>query len=361
MSDIERLRIVLRLNTKVRRLGYLAFLTRLLEQGSSGGPVVLKALERWAEENQSDLNSYIDSTGVIKSTIKATSAKRYLEFAAAIDLIGKIFGLWRLSKYGKVLALVSPKTRNNAFELGIEEICFFARRLLLSDADFMIPVFELVDEHQPCSLMDIQRNFQRRILERLLLIEQTTRFGQIKREVANRIQRIHRWTRPHIYAEHLVPPRLHWLLDLRLLDWTVYRRSNSFQLSHQGRVLLDAFPRNNESLRYIDREWCENSYFETFIEAYLPDHEPTSSDETARAHADRFLEESFSLFRTSGIPRITASQFLLYACIRLACQYRIPAGFRRLKDYLEEISGLEGSRYSFHWSVQDDDGYILRT
>lgn len=361
MSEIERLRIVLRLNTKVRRLGYLVCLTHFLERGSSGGPIVVKALERWAEENQSDLNSYIDSTGVIKSTIKATAAKRYLEFAAAIDLIGKISGLWRLSKYGKVLALVSPKARNNVFELGIEEISFFARRLLLSDADFLLAVLELVNEYSRCSLAEIQDNFQAKILNRLSMIERAARSSHLKQEATSKIQRIQRWTRPHTYPEHLVPPRLHWLLDLRLLDWKVYRRSNSFQLSHEGQVLLDAFPLNNEGLRYVDEDWCENGYFETFIEAYLPDYEVRKWDETAPGYANHLLEESFSLFRTSAIPRITASQFLIYACIRLACQYRIPAGFRRLKNHLEEISGLEGSRYSFHWSVQDDDGYILRS
>lgn len=360
MSGIDNLRTISRLNTKVRRLGYLVFLTGLLKQGSSGEALVVRELERWAEDHQSDLDTHIDSTGIIRSTIKSTSAKRYLGFAAAIDLVGKVLGLWRLSKYGKVLALVAPKTRSNAFELGIEEICFFARRLLLSDADFLLPVFELVDEHQPCSLADIQDNFQHRILDRLRLIERATRSGQMKLEVKSRIQRIQRWTKPDVYVEHLVPPRLHWLLDLRLFDWDVYRESNCFQLSHEGRVFLDAFPKHDERLRYIEQDWCDNSYFEAFIEAYMPDRERRGWNETTRAHADRLLEESFSLFPTSGIPRITASQFLLYTCIKLASQHRSACGFRTLKQYLEELSGAEGSQYRFRWSVRDDDGYIMR-
>ena len=361
MTEIGRLRIVSRLNTKVRRLGYLLSLTHLLEQGSSGELLVLRELERWAGENQPDLDSYIDSAGVITSTIKSTSAKRYLEFAAAIDLVGKISGLWRLSKYGKVLALLGSRVRSNAFGLRIEEICFFAQRLLLSDADFLIPVLELVNEQFPCSLAEIQDNFQAKILHRLFLIDRAARSSHLKLEVATKIQSIRTWTKPHTYVEHLVPPRLHWLLDLRLLDWTVYRKSNSFQLSHAGRVLLDAFPLNNEHLRYIHRDWCENGYFGTFIEAYLPEHEVKRWDETARPHTDRLLEQSLSLFRTGGIPRIAASQFLLYAAVKLACEYGIVAGFNGLKQYLAQVSDTEGSQYSFHWSIQDDDGYIIRT
>ena len=124
---------------------------------------------------------------------------------------------------------------------------------------------------------------------------------------------------------------------------------------------MNAFPLNNEGLRYIDRDWCENSYFRTFIEAYLPNYEARAWNETARAPADLFLEQSFSRFRTSGIPRIAASQFLLYASIKLACQYGIAAGFATLKQHLEEVSGTEDSQYRFRWSVRDEDGYIIRT
>jgi hypothetical protein len=58
-----------------------------LRCGHTSEIVLVRRLEQWAEAHQQDLETHIDSTGVIATTPpKSTSARRYLRFAKAIHL-----------------------------------------------------------------------------------------------------------------------------------------------------------------------------------------------------------------------------------------------------------------------------------
>lgn len=356
---VERLRIVASIHTKVRRLRYLTVLAELLAPGPAPDLLVLRGLERWADGEQEDLGRYIDSTGVINKSLKATSAKRYVAFAAAIDLVGKLAGRWRLSKYGRVLTVLTPKDPRNAFELSPAEVCFFGQRLLLSDADSLVPLMEFLDPRGAVSLGQVQRAFQDLLTRRLQHLEASAKSSEIKQEIAASLRRVRTWSNPTAYVEHLVPPRLQWLLDLGAVDWKEYTSSGRFMLSNGGRALLGALPRGSDGLGYVDGGWCENDYFGAFVSAYLPGGLTAGRHDEMTALAEGLLRESFRLFRTGAIARVAASQFLLYASIRLASEHGLAPGYDGLKAYLEEASGGQGP-YTYRWSVQDNDGYILQ-
>lgn len=148
-----------------------------------------------------------------------------------------------------------------------------------------------------------------------------------------------------------------------MLDWDVYRKSKQFCLNERGKIFLENVPPIAQ-LRYIDDSWMEDEFFFAFVKSFEADEIqlfkeiPQSDKESLVA---KFLFESFNLFRTMRIPRITASQFLLYTCIRLACDYHIVCRFNDLKRMLGNLSRSEAGGYRFRWSAANNDGYILKT
>jgi hypothetical protein len=277
-----------------------------------------------------------------------------------------VSGQWRLSKFGKVEASLQPTARVHPFELNCAERCFFLRQLLTYDADYLTPIWELIHESQYASLKEIEAGFQPKTSARMEEIQRADDAStDLKRNAQKWARRIASWKRTSLkaYVDHIVPPRIHWLLDLRLLDWETFRQTKQFELNPHGVTVLQSFPQST-SLRYIDRSWLEEAFFEVYLKSLKPKEMrlwkeiPQSEQESL---VDTFLSESFDLFRTTRIPRITASQFLLYTCIRLACDYHIACGFNDLKLMLQNRSRSETGGYRFRWSVVRNDGYILKT
>lgn len=172
MIENSSLKILSELNTKTRRLGgYLIFLVDFLKRGHAPEILIIQKLQQWAKVHQASLETHVDSTGVITATPQSTSARRYLHLASGIHLIAEVSGQWRLSKFGKVLAPFSQNTRIHPFELSRAEGCFFLRQLLLHDADYLLPIWEIIHETPRGSLKEIEAQFQTKILGRMKAIQ----------------------------------------------------------------------------------------------------------------------------------------------------------------------------------------------
>lgn len=351
-------------NTKVRRLGYFLQIVKEVGETSLAEETLLARLTSWAENNANFLNQYIDSTGVIRQSTKSTSARRYLSSALQIELVAKIGREYKLTKHGKVLSLFTSEGNLSPFLLTLKQKCFLLNKLLLFDLDYLIPLLQLLRKLGKCTLSSLQDEFREAVLSwsgiksNSIFSEESRKRNELLR-VENRIKS---WCKPKKYIEHIVPPRIHWFLDLQLIDWDFYKKTRKFALSKKGNIFLSHLPQTQNHL-YVDCDWLENDYFEDFILAFSPESAITRFSQLPHKKQHEimhnFLKRSFDVFGATDVLRIAASQFLYYTCVELAITNKIACGVNDLKQSLNKISS-SGKSYYFYWSAQQNDGHITK-
>lgn len=357
---IERMRVLGATNTQTRRLGYLVALCEAL--GSEYVPPLdlQNRVEAWADRNNEKLGNHVSDKGVMRRSARSLGFKRYLELAQNIELIVQVSGYFRLSKLGRVLILAKNLDVDGVDPFGLGERTSFILlyQLLLLDADYLLPILELTARYH--GQTELLENAQERLQHRFDLMQAYARSPIPRSDVVDRARAIARWTKPEKYLEHLLLPRLHWLLDLGLLDWGAFRSERQFEPSKWGRRLLLSIPRAGGE-PFVDRRWCQNALI--FVRADDLDSPTIAWSELPetrqRKLIQRYVREGFSLFRTMQYPRISAYQVVLFVILRLLFDERIVAGFGDVRRALDMFSRSGHPQWTFFWSDLDDDGYLL--
>lgn len=347
-------------NTQMRRLGYVVQICRLLSDNYLSISELQKELLDWAESNQEKLESHISNKGVIRRSNQALGSRRYIELTESFELITPVNGYFRLTKTGRVLnALLRdcPKDiASNPFELGQSETLFLLYQLVLLDRDYLLPIFELtLNFHEQSQL---QRETQGKLIEHFQLLWLRLK-SQIERfEAEERISALKNWTQAIRYSEHLTVPRLNWLLDLKMLDWTIYKTKGEFVPSETGRLFLDDIPTSDNN-RFVNRLWCQNDLFALWAKAQKSPvklwNEFSLSEQ--RMLIEESVEAGFKIFRTMQYPRISAYQLTLFIVIKFIVCRKILVGFEDIKFALSNFSNA--GKWAFHWTEIDDDGFLL--
>lgn len=348
-------KILSSVNIKTRRLAYIRQITEILKNGEKLQKRNLIAdLEKWSIENKNYLDSYIINTGFISSSSDHTPANRYIDLTEEMNLITKIGNELTISKFGTVLTKLNRN--DNPFFLSTEEICFFLKHFLTIDAETVIILFNSFNE----SSFQQQSEIQKKFLEEQKKYLSSIKISFESREYDKLIKRIERWKSPEKYSEHLVPPRVEWLLDLNLLD---NKRVSNKKLLYRPNSNFYSFI-SKVKQNFNNDMWYENDFYQTFYDIFI-DKKYIRLEKIPEVKKNKilidFLEKSFKLFTTELTPRpqITASQFLEYTCIKLMTEKNIIAGFDDLKKMLINLTKIY-NKYRFHWSNDINDGYIIK-
>jgi hypothetical protein len=133
-------------HTKTRELGYLVRIIREVSRRQLTFEELKSSLEKWSKDNFDHLKEHQKSQGLkrargaIKKNTK--SAERYITLTDEMQVIGKIEQGYELTKYGKVISML-PQSKNNPFELTIEERILLLKQILLTDTVYFIPFLKL--------------------------------------------------------------------------------------------------------------------------------------------------------------------------------------------------------------------------
>lgn len=322
---------------------------------------LINKLEEWAQVNNIYLKKYVNSSGEITRTIRHNAAIRYLKLAEDLDFVTKSGEMYGITKYGQVLVNI-PKITNNRFELDLFEICIFLRRILLKDLDGLTPVFGILNSGSGIQA-EIQAEYKAKLLDVLKSKEKKCKDLSEKIPYREHIDKIQRWTNEKKYLENLVPPRLNWLLDLKLIDWGKYKSTLTYELNNAGsRMAKELFLLNETD--DTNEEWFENGYYSAFYEAYKSDLPKMKSFKGYSANIRKkiirsYITEAFPIFKWEKIPRMTLSVFFEYTCTKLLIKEGIVCGFNDLKEELERIAAFEKS-IQFRWIPSKNDGFLVR-
>ncbi len=375
-------------NTRTRRLAYLTAILSILGRGSLSEQSLLAKIARWGEDHKKWLEDYWVKTGEVSSTSRnsrgisrdarrttvktgeASSTRRtaagarYLHLAASLGLTAPISGAYRATRAGLVLfALVEEKGTNpNPFFLTHTERLFYLYLLFDQDADLLLAVTDYLDKHSGASLAQTQRDFQEAFLHRLSQKIIVCRDDAVRQTLLERRHEVERWKKPERYAEHIVPPRLNWLLDLDFLEPGQFRQHRYF-LTLTGRKFLSALPQGNIELRDVSGDWLDSDFWMAAA-CTLPSMETLTrwdavDDKTRREVCTPLLKAAFRAFRHTTVPKVSLKQALLYLSVRLLLEQHVGANPASLTKWLAVPQTLDGRRYEVHFSPRENESYLV--
>jgi hypothetical protein len=354
-------------NTKTRRLAYLTTMISILGRRSLGERVFLARLVRWNREHKRHLNDYWVQTGEITSTRHNSAGARYLRLATDLRLIASVSAAYRTTRIGLVLHALIRKlgSDNNPFFLTNVEQLFYMYTLLGKDADILLTVIDGVTDHLGVSLAHLQRTFQERFLERVNQKFTLSQNKMLKQLLLQRRMEIKDWRRPERYAEHLVPPRLNWLLDLGLLEPEPFTRHRYFLTEKGKRFIESLFRPKGASFSDVNDRWLASEFWLTTVPELLEIKPLTDwkqlDEKRRRTLCAQLLQEAFEAFRHTVVPKISLTQALLYLSTALMLEYQIGVGPFHLREWLSTSKTLDSYRYQIRSSPRENVSYLIVT
>jgi len=353
-------------NTQTRRLAYLSAITRLIATMDISQEKLITKLLSWSQSTQDRLKDYWVSTGEITQTPKNSSIKRYVDLSLAIGLIAQVSSSFCLTRTGTVFyTLIRDIKQNiNPFFLSDTEKIFYLHLLLSKDSDLLLTIADLIIKNPDIYLSNIQEQFQDEIITRLntklsLASDEITRQELLDRR--NIIQ--HSWRSPKRYAEHIVPPRLNWLLDLDFLEPGSFKRHH-FCFTEQGGRFFSGLPTvGKPGLHDVSGNWLDADFWSlaanTVLQSRLLKYSKDIDDQMYCDIFIPYLEDAFKAFRYTVVPKISLTEALLYISLAVLIQEGVVISPTSLSKWLETPRVFAHRQFEIRYSPRENERYVI--
>ena len=368
--DSKKIKII-NTNTKARRLGYFKLLGRFFEKFTQT-PVnsFYKKYESFAASYRNDLKESINTKGIItlnrKGIATGSSAKPYIEIANNLGYINRLNRVATVSKGFKVYVelLNRNDSTENPFTLNLLDKLFFGESILKEDFLYISVLLEIIYIRQNFLFIDLKKIYQNYLLKRLKYFQQEYFYMQ-DRKIAEGIKRIEAriasWEEPEVYLEHVLMPRLNWLVDLDLIKLEKSsKREVAIAITQEGDVffecMCDWYDLKFDWILNPD-EFIASFLPQTFAKAYNVNEVCAPDYEQVKAFVLGKINECFNIFRTMAANRITLSQtisFVKYSAL-------IECGLCLSQTYVDSIIRNEfKDLFIYKFQGQFNDGYLQK-
>lgn len=354
-------------NTRTRRLAYLSALLRILHRESISERTILGRLTKWSQQHRGDLARYWVQAGEVTSLRSNSAGMRYLQLGVRMHCITPIAELYRTTRIGLVLfSLLTIYGQNeNPFLLTPAERLFYAHRILDVDSDLLLAVMDAIATQGPVALSQLQRTFRQILLARIDgKIEAASDEAFLRQLGRRRATIANDWKRPQRYAEHLVPPRVNWLLDLGYLEPEPFR-AHRYVLTPAAEDLLAALPRiPGTDLHDVSGQWLGSRYWTTMATTTLtgqnaPRHWSALDERERETAIGELLHSAFRTFQYTPIPKISLTPAAMYLCIRLILDHGIATSPDDLRTWFTSSPILNERRYEIRVAPRENESYLL--
>lgn len=349
-------------NTKTRRLGYLKILSNFLtENKKTLINSIYKKFEKYCAKYASNLEYNQYKKGLISETKTGISAKPYIDISEGFGILNKITTMFYPSKSFRVYQSLQMQysQTTNIFQLSDFDKIFFLECILKTDYFYFKNLLEILYVNENVSYSFLVNSFQSQILKSLNNLRQANVYGDrnLLINIETIINRIEKWEKPLVYLEHILMPRLNWMLDFGMLT----EKSNEFEINKKGIKLFQHLciwnDINTEEIISTD-SFLDRFMIHLYDECFK-DIQPISplSYEQVKQTLFKYIENSFELFKTLAPNRVTASQAANYAKYKLYFDENIKVGYQFI---LSELSKKEQDKFIFKYQEQYKDGYIQK-
>lgn len=346
-------------HTKTRVLAYLREICLILKDKELPWNTLKRRLEDFSQENLHFLNKYHERIGKARGVItpETKSADRYIKLAEDMGLLVRKGRIFSLTKYGRVLEVLSKKQGKNPFELDWKEASFFVKHLLKVDTIYFIPYLFNLSEYG--KLSTLSSSFKKDVVFYLKKWLKMTSNEYLR----ERIVTIEKWRNEKRYVENLVPPRLYWCFDLKIVDLKGNGRL-TYDLTQVYSKLIDKL-RILKSPMHIN-EWSNKRFYSTFFESYKSVYDqlpkkiellkdmPFSQKKSIMVPR---LEKAFEKGKKFPIPsKVLFSHFSEVTCIDLL-EEGILCEINEIKIFIHKLS-QRMEKYFLYWDPEVNDGFI---
>lgn len=352
---------ILNSNTKNRRLGYLKIMIKMFnEQSKIPISKINLKFERYCQDYNQFLEEYKNRKGNVVVTKTGYSAKPYIELALNLGLIRKSSGLYEIGKIVKVYNLVKKEIDDvdiNPFIFSKFDTTFFLEILLKEDYWFSYAILEQAAITPNISFKNLKKEFKQILLSQIKQFIDEAQIDNSQKVLPLKIieRRINDWKKPEVYMEHVLMPRLNWLYDLEFIE---LKTDLSFRLTEMGsKLLFNLSIWNDIALHKLvsPTAYIEN-YFMKMID-FIFNLQKQQYTKQADDEFLRYLENSFSLFKTLAPNRITFSLFANHTKQMLFWNNSVMVDTEDIKRAFEL---KRVPNYTFKYQDHYKDGYIQK-
>ncbi|MBP1838624.1 hypothetical protein [Formosa algae] len=357
IPDSNELRIM-STNTKVRRLGYFKLVSSFIENKKVTAVTINRKFEVFSVNFTQELTVNENSKGLIKVTKTGISAKPYIDTAVNFDFINKINNFYSSGKQLKVYQVLHselPKN-SNVFSLSDFDKIFFLENILKYDYFYFSNLLEVIYINERTSYIDIISVYKDKLINQLKEFNSFNRNRKVSNEINTVLKRILNWEKPEKYLEHVIMPRLNWMLDLNLIKLD---RKNNVEITKIGDKLFENISIWNDI--NTKKVISPDSFLDRFMVHIFDDcynNSETNSPIDAEFILDKmygYIKQSFGLFKTLAPNRVTFSQAANYTKYMLYLNDDIKVGYQFI---LNKLSEKDQDIFIFKYQEQYRDGYI---
>lgn len=356
-SKVPYLRPELKLfstNTKVRRLGYIKGFISLFDGiGRIPEIVFIHQLRRQCELYLSQLNEHINNKGVLQISYHQAGLQPYVDLASNLGFLSRRNNGYEIDKYGQLYQKMSSENQDasNVFQLSIMDKSFFLESILVNDFLCIFLILEYSFIHIKSNYHELKKEFQKLLLRHIDSLISNCEDNRDCNYYHTFKKRVMDWKKPEVYMEHILMPRLNWLLDLELLE---IDSTLQFSLSTYG---VSLFKQLSQWQGISLCEVSSPSYFieRFFIKIFCKTYHIEADDKIEYTQLlKKCLDESFELFRTIAPNRVAYSNFVGYAKRKLLLSNSVAIDEFEIRKFLENNS----ENYIYKYQQYYHDGYI---
>lgn len=361
-------------NSLVRRLRYLSQILRLVEARPLNRDILAVKLRDWSSIHAGHLNNYKYNTGAAHSSQKTGMtllATNYLDLAVKFGLLAKISDVYQLTRTGRVLLSLlndHPNEKPNLFYLHEDEQIFYIYQILQQDADVLLTVVNMLQSLENPSLKNLQKSFQQTFLNRLKAKISISSQEHITRRLHDRqIEVSTKWKNPEGYASYIVPPRLHWLLDLGLLDSIKQKNQVIYQFTEAGQNLVEKFLLKlpNSNVFDVTDSWFNTQFFTRISTLKVSDTDFCQwqgvDDKVRQEVCAKYLSAAFDKFQKTSVPKIPLTQGIMYLSLCFATELHLLANVQELIQWFQKPRIFGGYRYEVRISARENEAYFIKS
>ena len=345
-------------NTKVRRLGYFKLASSFIENKKVTAVTINRKFEVFSVNFTQELTVNENSKGLIKVTKTGISAKPYIDTAVNFDFINKINNFYSSGKQLKVYQVLRSEfpESSNVFLLSDFDKIFFLENILKYDFFYFGNLLEIIYIHERTSYIDIISVYKDKLINQLKEFNSFNRNRKVSNEINTVLKRILNWEKPEKYLEHVIMPRLNWMLDLNLVKLD---RKNNVEITKIGDKLFENISIWNDI--NTEKIISPDSFLDRFMVHIYDDcyyNSKTNNPINTEFILDKmygYIKQSFGLFKTLAPNRVTVSQAANYTKYMLYLKDDIKVGYQFI---LNKLSEKDQDIFIFKYQEQYRDGYI---
>lgn len=364
MEDLKTISI----KTQVRRLRYFFLCINFLKKSGSPKIIFQKKLQRWAQENQSDLKKLYSSTGEItenKRELTSQSFKNYLEAFGKFGLSKQINDLLIPTKICitlKALKDVVKQTieKNNSYELSSYESVQITYVILKQDGNIFITILkQIFDLKEPAQLVDLKKTYKDYYKSHLANILKASKHRN-KDSIIEALNRVNSWKNEERYLEDIIPSRLNWMLDIGIIDQELYQNNGKYIFNKKGIEFCESL-----KLNHIFQHGFDQNYSETQINSLsklLNDNDFERWIDIDEQNRYRIFKESiyFAVDRFSSLklPRFSIEQTFLFISLYNLFENKVLIEFHEIENLLTNEVQIENKIFSIRKAARASESYI---